>query len=260
MDVATLAGLVSGFLLLYATIILNGPFWLFFNLPAAACVLGGTLASLLVNFPMARLLGVVAVLKNAFFVKETPTEDLINTLVDLSITARREGILALENHGALAGDEFLARGLQLAVDGSDPDLIKDILSTEITFLEERHAMGVAVVEAAAAYGPAYGMIGTLIGLVQMLANLSDPALIGPSMAVAILTTLYGAIQANLVCLPCAGKLKLRTALELLHKEVIIEGILSIQSGDNPRVVEQKLKAFVAPDVRSRIAIGGSGPG
>lgn len=260
MDLATIIGMVAGFLLIIITIVLGGPIGLFINVPSIVMVFGGTVAAVLVNFPLSNILGVMGVLKNAFLFKEVQTEDLIRKMVEFATVARREGILALESHVADAGDEFLGKSVQLAIDGTAPELIKDILTTEIAFMEDRHTMGASILESAGAFAPAFGMIGTLIGLVQMLANMDDPSQIGPAMAVALLTTLYGAVLANLICLPCVGKLKVRTATELLQKEVVIEGILSIQSGDNPRVVEQKLKAFVSPTVRERIVVGGHGGG
>jgi chemotaxis protein MotA len=163
--------------------------------------------------------------------------------------------LALESHASEAEDEFLQKSVQLAIDGTAPELIKDILTTELAFMEDRHAMGQSILMAMGTFSPAFGMIGTLIGLVQMLATLDDPSKIGEGMAVALLTTLYGALLANVVFLPAAGKLKVRTSNELLAKELVIEGILSIQSGDNPRVVEQKLKAFVSPAVRRQVSAG-----
>lgn len=260
MDLATIIGLISGFILILVTIVLGSPLVLFVNIPSIFCVFGGTLAALLINFPMSQVMSAFGVAKNAFITKSLETEDIIRKMVEFATIARREGILALESHVANAGDEFMGRSVQLAIDGTAPELIKDILTTEIAFMEDRHNMGASVIEAAATFGPAFGMIGTLIGLVQMLANMSDPSQIGPAMAVAILTTLYGSVQANLFCLPLVGKLKVRTANELLQKEIVIEGILSIQSGDNPRVVEQKLKAFVSPTIRQKIVIGGPGGG
>jgi chemotaxis protein MotA len=172
--------------------------------------------------------------------------------VEFANIARREGILALETHAGDSGDDFLQKSVQLAIDGTAPELIKDILTTELAFMEDRHTMGQSILNAMGNLAPAFGMIGTLIGLVQMLATLDDPSTIGGSMAVALLTTLYGAVLANVVCIPCAGKLKVRTAGELLAKEIIIEGILSIQSGENPRVVEQKLKSFISPSMRNSV--------
>ena len=157
--------------------------------------------------------------------------------------ARREGILALESHASEAEDEFLGKSIQLAIDGTAPELIRDILTTEVAFMEDRHNRGQSILIAMGTSAPAFGMIGTLIGLVQMLAGMEDPSSIGLGMAVALLTTLYGAVLANVFFLPTAGKLKVRTAGELLVKEITIEGILSIQSGDNPRILLEKLISF-----------------
>jgi len=197
-------------------------------------------------------LGVFATFKNALLHKERSPGVVIDKLVSYATVARREGILALESQVSDAGDEFLEKSVQLAIDGTAPELIKDILTTELAFMEDRHAMGQSILIAMGTFAPAFGMIGTLVGLVTMLVSLDDPSSIGSGMAIALLTTLYGAVMANLVFLPAAGKLKVRTNGELLTKEVIIEGILSIQSGDNPRIVEQKLKAFVAPSLRESI--------
>ena len=255
MDIATVVGLVSGMALVCITIIMGGNVEIFINVPSAVVVFGGTTAAVLVNYPLSDVVTVVSVVRNAFVHKSTDIEFLITKLVEFATVARREGILALESHAADAGDEFLQRSIQLAIDGTAPELIKDILTTEIAFMEDRHAMGQSILNAGATFAPAFGMIGTLIGLVSMLAAMDDPSQIGGAMAIALLTTLYGAILANLIFLPCAGKLKVRTAMELLQKEVVIEGILSIQSGDNPRVVEQKLKAFVSPEIRERLSVG-----
>lgn len=255
MDIATIIGLIAGISLVAITIIMGGNIAIFINIPSFVLVVGGTLAATLINFPMSDVLSVFNTAKNTFIQRVATTEHLIEKLVSFATVARREGILALESHAADAGDEFLQKSVQLAIDGTAPELIKDILTTEIAFMEDRHAMGQSILNAMATFAPAFGMIGTLIGLVSMLATLDDPSKIGLGMAVALLTTLYGALMANLIFLPLVGKLKVRTAIELLQKEIIIEGILSIQSGDNPRVVEQKLKAFVSPAVRERVAVG-----
>ena len=249
MDIATLIGIVAGFGLIIVSIVMGGAPELFVNIPSVLIVVGGTLAATLINYPLGDVLGVLATLRNAFFHQATEPSELIRKIVEFANVARREGILALESHASSVDDEFLQKSVQLAIDGTAPELIKDVLTTELAFMEDRHAMGQSILNAAGAFAPAYGMIGTLIGLVQMLATLDDPSTIGGSMAIALLTTLYGAVLANVVCLPCAGKLKVRTARELLAKEIVIEGILSIQSGENPRVVEQKLKAFISPAER-----------
>jgi len=255
MDIATVIGLVAGVALVAITIAMGGNIGVYISIPSAILVVGGTAAATLINFPLSDVLSVFNTAKNTFIHKATTSDGLITKLVEFATVARREGILALEGHASDADDEFLQKSVQLAIDGTAPELIKDILTTEIAFMEDRHAMGQAILTAMGTFAPAFGMIGTLIGLVAMLATLDDPSKIGGGMAIALLTTLYGAILANLIFLPTAGKLKVRTALELLQKEIIIEGILSIQSGDNPRVVEQKLKAFVAPAMRDRVVTG-----
>ena len=255
MDIATIIGFIAGISLVGITILIGGAPEVFIDPGSVVLVFGGTIAATLINFPLADVLSVLNTLKNAFVHKLSTPEHLIEKLVSFATVARREGILALENHSQDAGDEFLQKSIQLAIDGTAPELIKDILTTEIAFMEDRHAMGQSILLTMGNFAPAFGMIGTLIGLVQMLVALDDPSQIGAGMALALLTTLYGALLANMVFLPAAGKLKVRTAMELLSKEIIIEGILSIQSGDNPRVVEQKLKAFVSPSVRERVNIG-----
>jgi len=255
MDIATIIGLVSGIGLVVISILMGGDPIVFWKTSALILVAGGTLAATLLNYPLGDVLSVLNTVKNAFIHKATSPESLIEKLVSFATVARREGILALESHAGEAGDEFLEKSIQLAIDGTAPELIKDILTTEIAFMEERHALGQAILVAMGTYAPAFGMIGTLIGLVQMLSGMEDPSTIGSGMAVALLTTLYGALMANVLFLPAAGKLKVRTANELLAKEVIIEGILSIQSGDNPRVVEQKLKSFISPAARQQIQTG-----
>jgi chemotaxis protein MotA len=212
-------------------------------------VLGGTFGVILVHFPLGQAMRIPYVLMNALFEKKQSAIDVVSTLVSFSEKARREGILSLENSMDEIQDDFIRLGLRLAVDGVEPELIKDILHTELAFIEERHKQGRQVFEYAGNCAPAFGMIGTLIGLVLMLQTLDDPSSIGPSMAVALLTTLYGAVVANAAFIPLAGKLKLRTAEEILVKEVAIEGVMSIQSGDNPRILEQKLLAFLPPNIR-----------
>ncbi|MCD6287993.1 MAG: MotA/TolQ/ExbB proton channel family protein [Candidatus Hydrogenedentes bacterium] len=248
MDIATIIGIVAGVTLVLMAIISD--IGLYINAPSMLIVVGGTMGATLMNFPLADVLGVFGTAKNAFLHKAKSPVEIISIIVDFATAARREGILALEARASEAGDPFLEKSVQLAVDGTAPELIKDILTTELAFLEERHSIGQGVFIAMGTFAPAFGMIGTLIGLIKMLSGMDDPSAIGPGMALALLTTLYGAIIANMFCMPIAGKLKVRTQMEMLIKEVIIEGILSIQSGDNPRVVEQKLMAFIPPSMRN----------
>lgn len=252
MDIATVIGIVSGFGLIAMAIVMGGSPGIFWDTTSVVVVFGGTIASSLVNYRLSDMLNVFSTLKNAFLSKGSSPETLIEKIVNFAVIARREGILALESHAKESGDEFLEKSIQLAIDGTAPELIKDILSTELAFMEDRHTSGQALLVAMGTYAPAFGMIGTLIGLVQMLSTMEDPSQIGAGMAVAIITTFYGAVLSNVFFLPAAGKLKNLTAVELLGKEIIIEGILSIQSGDNPRVVEQKLKSFVSPATRERV--------
>ena len=258
MDIATIIGLVMGFGLVILGIWLNADLKSYMDVPSVVIVGGGVIATTFASFPLMQVFSVVGVVKNAFFAKPASSLDTVDILVRFAEMARREGILSLENAIEEVEDPFLRNGIRLAVDGVEPDLIRDILQTELAFVEDRHKLGQSIFESMGTFAPAFGMIGTLIGLVGMLQNLEDVNQIGPNMAVALLTTLYGAMAANIVFLPIAGKLKFRSAEEILHKEVTIEGIMSIQSGDNPRIVEQKLLAFLAPKVRASRSTEGSG--
>ena len=249
MDITTIVGIIAGTLLVLLSILVGGGAGMFFNVPSLLITVGGTVASTLIIFPVSQIKDVVSVVRKAFFHSAREVPDIINTFVRCATVARREGILALENEIEEIDDPFLKKGIMLAVDGTSPENIQAILSTELSYLEERHKIGQGIFTALGTAAPAFGLIGTLIGLVQMLRAMDDPSSIGPSMAVALLTTLYGAIMANLIFIPIAGKLKNRTKEESLIKEITIEGILSIQSGDNPRVLQQKLMVFVSPKIR-----------
>lgn len=249
MDLSTVVGIVLAFGLIIAAIVAGGSPGAYIDVPSVLIVIGGTFAVTLTNFPIPHVMSLGKIVGNAFFNKPLSPLDTVSTLVSFAERARREGILALEGSMDEIEDEFIATGLRLAVDGVEPELIKDILQTELAFIEDRHNSGREILEYMGNASPALGMIGTLIGLVGMLKNLSDPDAIGPQMAVALLTTFYGAVLANLVFIPLAGKLKIRSSEEILIKEVAIEGVMSIQAGDNPRILEQKLLAFLAPSMR-----------
>ena len=249
MDLAILIGLGSAVLVILFGIKPQN-ILAFIDFPSVYITLGGAIASTIAAFPLTRITNSISVLKNAFITKNATAVNIIKQLVGFAEQARREGILALESRAAEITDEFLKKGIQLAVDGTEPDLIKDILSTEIAFTETRHEEGAKVFEFLGSMGPSFGMIGTLVGLVLMLGNMSDVSSIGPNMAVALITTLYGSILANVFCLPIAEKLKTFSRKEILIKELMLEGIMSLQSGDNPRIVEQKLTAFLEPGMRA----------
>ncbi len=252
MDLATISGVIVGISAIIISILLGGTLDAFIDIPSIFIVFGGTIAATLINFPMSDCISVIGVVKNAFLYRVLVPSEAITRLVSFAEMARREGILALENEAENVTDVFMKKGIELAVDGTAPDLIRNILETELAYLEDRHKLGQGICEAMGTFAPAFGMIGTLIGLINMLKTLDDPTQIGAGMAIALITTFYGAVLANLIFLPIAGKLKNRTTQESLLKEIIIEGIMSIQAGDNPRVVEEKLKAFLSPKMREEI--------
>lgn len=248
MDIGTIVGIIAAYGLIVFAIGLT-QLMLFINIPSAFVVIGGTLGATMVNFPLNRVIGAMNVAKNAFLVKTSDPSMIIQEMIDYAGRARKEGILVLESVVGSVKDEFLAKGIQLAVDGLEPKFIQKIMETEIQFIEDRHKQGADVFTTMAALAPAFGLIGTLVGLVLMLQSMDDPSAIGPSMAVALITTFYGALMANTLFIPIAGKLKARSSEEMLIKELVLEGIMSIAGGDNPRIMEQKLNAFLSPKLR-----------
>ena len=249
MDIATLVGIVVAYILVFVALLLGPGVGVYIDIPSVLIVIGGTLGIILMNWPLNKVLNVMSVVMKTFLFKADNPADLIFKLVDFSQRARRDGILALESAEEEVSDLFLKKGIRLAVDGTEPEVIKTILETDLSYMQDRHKEGAAVLESMAAFAPAMGMIGTLIGLVAMLQTMSDPSSIGPAMAVALLTTFYGALIANLFAAPLAGKLKTRSAEETMLKEIMIAGIMAIQAGDNPRIVEQKLNAYLPPKAR-----------
>lgn len=249
MDLATLVGLFSAFFLVLYGILSGGSLLIFWNAPSLLIVVGGTVGATLINYPLKDVLGVVKVVKNVFFHKLQSPGELIKMLADMAGKARKGGILSLEQSVKEVNDEYFSKGLQLVVDGIEISSVRGVLEKEIEYASDRHQKGAEVFTTLGTFAPALGMIGTLIGLVQMLQNLEDPSQIGPAMAVALITTFYGALLANLLFLPIAGKLKTRSKEEMLVKELVLEGIVSIASGENPRIMEQKLQAFLAPRLR-----------
>jgi len=235
------------------SIILSGDLGGYIHFPSIVCTFGGTIAMTIMAFPFKGLLEGIKALKYVFVYKPLVPESLIKSIIDLANIARKEGLLALEEAANSLKDDFLQRGINLIVDGTDPELVRNIMETELSFIEERHASNRSVYEYMSAMSPAFGMIGTLIGLINMLAGLDDPSTVGPNMAVAIITTFYGSFLANVFCIPVVNKLKIRSSEEILMKEVMLEGILSIQAGENPRIIEEKLKAFLSPQLRERVS-------
>lgn len=254
MDIATVIGIILGFGLVIVSILLSGSLTAFIDIPSVAVVFGGTVAAVLICFPINQVVRILAVVRKAFFARPTdPVED-VKSLVSLAEVARRDGILSLESHLKKGHyDPFLVQGLQMAIDGQEAAVIQAALEQQLETIVERHANGKALFDAMGKYAPAFGMIGTLIGLVLMLQNMSDPSSLGPAMAVALITTFYGSIIANVFALPIADKLALRSSQEVNAKLLIIKGIMAIQAGDNPRIVQQKLTAFLDARQRARLA-------
>jgi chemotaxis protein MotA len=249
MDIATILGVFSAFALVITAISTGGGLSAFINIPSFMIVAGGTLGATFINYPLKDVLKVAAILKNAVFQKKNTPQDWIPVFVDFAKKARKEGVLSLEGEVTNMRDPFLQKGIQMAVDGLEPQSIRDILETEIEFIRTRHRLGVDIFASMGAFSPAMGLIGTLIGLVHMLQSMQDPSSIGPAMAMALITTFYGALLANVLFLPISGKLKTRSEEELFVKELMMEGVMAVTKGDNPRIVEQKLHAFLAPRFR-----------
>lgn len=255
MDLASIIGLILCLIVVVYGILVGQPSLLvlknFYDLPSVFITIGGSMCCILIMSPS--LKGFIENLASfKWAVKALPSneEETIRSIINLSNVARKEGLLALEEAANGIDDEFLKKGVLLIVDGTDPELVRSILETELNCIESRHAGKAAFWESWSAMGPAWGMIGTLIGLINMLKKLDDVNSIGPNMAVALVTTFYGSMIANWICIPVATKLKQNSAKEIMIKEVMVEGLLSIQAGENPRVIEEKLKSFLSPARRA----------
>ena len=252
MDLATLLGILGAVLVITGAIFLGGDAPTFFNVPSILVVVGGTFAATLTQISIGRFFGSFKVGLKAFMHKSVPPQSLIEEAVELANVARKEGILALEEREI--AHPFLKKGIDLCIDGHPPEVVQKMLSRDVNLTIERHEIGVRMFKAIGDSAPAMGMIGTLIGLVQMLSSMDDPKMIGPAMAVALLTTLYGAIIANAFAIPIAEKLRLISREEKLNKRLILESISSIQGGTNPRVVEQLLMTFLPESKRQSAAV------
>ena len=222
----------------------------FIHAQSAIITFGGAFCCILASNSMSDFLNGLKSIKLVFKTPVLDTPQIINKIIELSNVARKEGLLSLEEAAADLDDPFLKKGILLIVDGTDPELVRAILETELGSIEGRHKAKIGFWQDVASMGPAWGMIGTLIGLINMLQKLSDPTAIGPSMSTALITTLYGSMLANWIATPVATKLKSNNDAELMVKEIMIEGLLSIQAGENPRVIEEKLKSFLAPKDRA----------
>ena len=252
MDLTTIIGLLAAWILVIGGMAAGGNIGAYVDFPSVLITGGGTFGAIIVSFPIDILRAVGGTIKTAFVSHDPDLLAMVQTIVSFAEKARREGLLALENDLAELSDEFLRKSIQLVVDGTDPELVKAILDTEIGILENRHAGNKAVFDTMAELAPAYGMIGTLIGLIAMLGDLEDVSKLGPGMAVALITTMYGSMLANMFAIPIAKKLAARSGKEIVSMELMVEGILAIQAGENPRIVEEKLKVFLPPKLRERL--------
>ncbi len=244
MDLATIIGIVGGTVILFVAILLGGSMLLFINIPSVLIVGGGTFATALIRFGMGDVINSIKVAMNVFFYKLSNPQQVIQEIVNLANIARKNGLIVLEQQPI--EDPFLKKAIMYCVDGHEAEFIEEVLKKEVSLTVGRHDVGRKTFAAMGDASPAFGMIGTLVGLVQMLANMDDPASIGPSMAVCLLTTLYGAVLANLFFLPIADKLALRSQEEERNSKLIIEGVLGILKGLNPRVMEEFLQTFLPP--------------
>ena len=259
MDLASLLGIVVCFALVIFGILFGNDIQALLNfvdVPSMLITFGGAFCATLASKTMAEFLNGIKSISLVFKVPKFDLPEIIRKIIELSNIARKEGLLALEEASAELDDAFLRKGVLLIVDGTDPELVRGILETEMSSIDERHKKNIGFWTDLGGFGPAWGMIGTLIGLVNMLQQMDDPSSIGPSMAVALITTLYGSLLANWICTPVANKLRVNNDAEMAIKEVMIEGLLSIQAGENPRVIEEKLKSFLSPAEKEAMEAGG----
>ena len=249
MDLATLIGLVGGLAIVFMAMMMSGSVGMFVDVPSVLIVIVGSVFVVLIKFGLGHFLGAVKVAGKAFMFKVSDPAELIDEVVGLADAARKGGLLSLE--GREVSNDFLQNGIQLLVDGHDPDVVKTLLAKDMNQALERHDRGARIWSSLGDVAPAMGMIGTLIGLVAMLANMDDPKSIGPAMAVALLTTLYGAMLANMVAIPIADKLKLRKGEEVMIKRLVIDALLAIQAGQNPRVIDSMLRNYLPEGSRAK---------
>jgi len=253
LDIATVIGVVACLIFIIISIAIGqdgiAGIKYFLDAPSAMITFGGAFAAIFAGYNIKEFLNGLKSAKIAFKGAASETSGVIGKIIELSNVARKEGLLALEEAATDLDDLFLQKGIMLIVDGTDPELVRGIMETELISIDDRHKKNIGFWENVGAMGPAWGMIGTLVGLILMLYHMDDASTIGPSMAVALITTLYGSLLANWICTPFSTKLKAINDGEMKTKEIIIEGLLSIQAGENPRVIEEKLKSFLAPAER-----------
>ncbi len=249
MDIGSIVGILIAFILLIWSLITGAGLGAYIDFPSVLIVIGGTTGIIMASFPINHLVIGLKAMTKAFVYVPHSEQALIEQLVSFAVKARRDGILSLESEEENMKDEFLRKGVRLAVDGTEPEVIRSILESDLENMVDRHKNNSAVASMFIDIAPAMGMIGTLVGLVAMLLNMSDPTAIGPAMSVALITTFYGSVIANMIATPIYTKMRNRSTTEEHMRQIMLAGIMSIQSGDNPRIVEQKLNAYLPPSQR-----------
>lgn len=266
-DILTAIGIIVGFgMMLWGMAMVSiteysiGQLKLFWDISSVIITIGGSFCALLIAYPLNTFKRLFKIIIQAFRESEKSAPDIIAEFISLSRKARREGLLSLEDEISSVEEDFLKKGLQMVVDGIEPETIREIMDLEISEMERRHKEGIQMLRTWGGYAPAFGMAGTLIGLIQMLANLSDSSQIASGMAKALITTFYGSLMAYLVFNPMAANLALKSEQEVAIRDMMLEGILSIQSGVNPRIVEEKLMSYLSPEERKNYAVSAKAEG
>ncbi|MDD5011700.1 MAG: MotA/TolQ/ExbB proton channel family protein [Phycisphaerae bacterium] len=254
MDIATIVGVIAGLIVITSAILAGGGAKIFIDIPSLAITMGGMLCATLIHFSLPQFLGIFSIVKKTIVTKVPSPSELIKKMVNYAAINRRDGTLALEKELHSVANPFFLKGMQMLIDGQESDKIRDHLELEIQYLQDRHSNGKKILEFMGAAAPAFGMIGTLIGLVQMLRNLDSPDSIGAGMAVALITTFYGAFASNLIFIPLAGKLGIYSKAEVTAMEMITEGICAISQGENPTAVREKMQAFVSHGKREEVKV------
>lgn len=253
MDITTAVGMALAMGLLYWSLAAGGDVSLFWDTPSVVMVLGGSVSVTIISYRPSDLKGLLKIMMRTLLFKLPTPQQEIERVITYANLARKEGLLALEAKLQEVDDKFFAKGIQLVIDGFSAETVRDIMDLEHSFQQQRHSQGKKMIDTIGTMAPAFGMIGTLVGLVQMLANMSDPAAIGSGMAVALLTTFYGAVVSNVVMTPLSNKLDIRAKEEALLRNLMVEGIVAIQSGEKPQLIKEKLKSFLPPSSREGVA-------
>jgi chemotaxis protein MotA len=253
MDLMTVIGLLISWVLVIGAMMQGGNGMAYVNFPSILITVGGTAGAMIATCPADRVKTSWGIFKSAFVTSNKDMVLLVQTIVSFAEKARREGLLSLEGSALeLTDNEFLRKSIQLVVDGTDPELVRAILDTEIGILESRHVQNKSLLDSGSELSPAFGMLGTLVGLIAMLGDLTNVDALGPGMAVALITTMYGSMMANMIFIPISKKLAVRSGEEVLSLELMVEGVLAIQAGENPRIVEEKLKVYLPPKLRNQL--------